>query len=157
MHNFCRQKNCATSCNFAITFDFDTLKNPTVLHLKDFCIINKFVFIKNVSFCMISMLKNGKSGELQNVVSYFCIFNSRHSKKLNKFIQLHWQMYVGYCRFFNDFKNVPWFVTENLFFGSTNINGTKVGLDKSLSNCIIHTYDCNWGFLNLKPAKLKFN
>ena len=39
--------------NFAITFDSDTIKKATVSHLKDFFKINKFVFIKNVSFCII--------------------------------------------------------------------------------------------------------
>ena len=67
-------KNCTTSCftfflDFSITFDSDTLKKPTVPHLKDFFKIIKFVFIKNVSFCIISMLKSGKYGELQKKLS----------------------------------------------------------------------------------------
>ena len=53
----------------AITFDSNTIKKPTASHLKDFFIINKFIFIKNVSFCIISMLKSGKYGELQKKLS----------------------------------------------------------------------------------------
>ena len=65
-------------------------------------------------------------------------------------LRLHWQMYVGCCKFFIDFKNVPWFVTENLFFCSTNFVLLYIWptfipnpcfsnpqWDKSLSNCII--------------------
>ena len=61
--------------DFTITFDSDTLKKPTVPHLKIFFTINKFGFMyKKVSFCIISMLKSGKFGELQNFVSDFsCI------------------------------------------------------------------------------------
>ena len=77
-------ENCATSCFtfFAITFDSVTLKDPTVLHLKKFCIINRLVFIKNVSFCMISMLKSEKYGELQNFVSDFRV---EFSKRVQEF------------------------------------------------------------------------
>ena len=50
---FCRQKLCNFLfyffCNFAFSFD-------SVLHLKDFCVIIK---LKNVSFCMISIIKSG--------------------------------------------------------------------------------------------------
>ena len=55
--------------NFAITLDSDTLKKPTVSHFKDFFVINKFFFIKNVSDCIISLLKKEKFGELQNFVT----------------------------------------------------------------------------------------
>ena len=77
-------ENCATSCFtfFAITFDSVKLKNPTVLHLKKFCIINRLVFIKIVSFCMISMLKSEKYGELQNFVSDFRV---EFSKRVQEF------------------------------------------------------------------------
>ena len=66
-------ENCATSCFtfFAITFDSVKLKNPTVLHLK-----------KIVSFCMISMLKSEKYGELQNFVSDFRV---EFSKRVQEF------------------------------------------------------------------------
>ena len=69
----------------AITFDSNTIKKPTASHLKDFFIINKFIFIKNVSFCIISMLKSGKCGELQNFVIDFSCTLGRMSKKVHVF------------------------------------------------------------------------
>ena len=61
--------------NFAITFDSDTLKNACFSFERFyFSIIDKFVYIKNVCLCIISMLKSEKLRELQNFVTYFsCI------------------------------------------------------------------------------------
>ena len=63
--------------NFHNTFYPDTLKTPTVPRLKDFFKINKFVLMKNVSFCIISMLKSGKYGELQTFVTDLSCILSR--------------------------------------------------------------------------------
>ena len=71
-------KNYANSCfnffflNSAITFDSDTLKNAYLLYLIEriyFFIIDKFVYIKNVCLCIISMRKSGKLWELQKGIS----------------------------------------------------------------------------------------